>query len=130
MRHLEDNEKLLPTNLNSNIKFIKIASHPFHDLCAALSENEIYYIWGNCGEQEITEQKETDFKSFDDIFEFYLKVNYKAIKGKVISFEDRLTHDGKYENEFIELEKIGEGSYGVVYNVKITDEEKYAIKKD
>jgi hypothetical protein len=33
--------------------------------------NGIYYIWGNCGKEEIKELKEIEFKSFNDIFNHY-----------------------------------------------------------
>ncbi len=41
--------------------------------------NGIYYVWGNFGEEIIGEQKETEFQSFDDIFNIYFDITYRVI---------------------------------------------------
>jgi hypothetical protein len=42
--------------------------------------NGIYYVWGECGEkEEIREPKETEFKSFNDIFYHYFGITYRTI---------------------------------------------------
>jgi alpha-tubulin suppressor-like RCC1 family protein len=67
--------------INSS-KFIDIASHYNKDISIALSVNGIYYVWGNCGKEKIKEPKETDFKSFDDIFVEYFQITYKTLDFK------------------------------------------------
>jgi alpha-tubulin suppressor-like RCC1 family protein len=64
--------------INEN-KFIDIESHYNQNISIALSVNGIYYVWGHCGENEkIKEPKETEFKSFNDIFNHYFGITYKT----------------------------------------------------
>jgi alpha-tubulin suppressor-like RCC1 family protein len=111
--------KISPKKLtiNSN-KFIDIASHNEYYISIALSLNGIYYIWGNCGEKVIKIPKETEFKSFNDIFVEYFQITYKT-----------LNKTSKYKLEFKELELIGIGGFGKVYKVLDSlDGKQYAMK--
>ena len=81
--------QITPKKLNIKEKFTEISAHFHENISVALSENGYYYIWGNC-EEVITEPKETEFKSFEEIFENYLKINYKPIEKRIISFDDQL----------------------------------------
>ncbi len=49
-------------------KFINIASYSYYEISIALLVNGIFYIWGNCGKEVIKESKETELKSFENIF--------------------------------------------------------------
>ena len=53
-------------------------------------------------------------KSFDEIFEFFIKVHYKAIDERVIQFDDNIVRNGCYVKEFEQMEEMGGGSYGSV----------------
>jgi hypothetical protein len=73
-------KQMTPNKLTTNTnKFIDIASHHFYYISIALSVNGFYYVWGKCGKEEIKEPKETDFKSFDDIFAEYFQITYKTL---------------------------------------------------
>lgn len=122
-----------PTKVNQTIKFCDIASHNCYSFCAALSVNGLYYVWGKYGlnDKVITEPKETDFKSFNDLFIEYLQITYEPIEGKIIQFDDSFIQNKYYENCFDEIEKLGEGSYGEVFkvNYKRLENNFYAVKK-
>jgi alpha-tubulin suppressor-like RCC1 family protein len=64
--------------INTN-KFIDIASHYFYDISIALSVNGICYVWGKFGNQTLKVPKETESKSFDDIFNLYFGITYKTL---------------------------------------------------
>jgi hypothetical protein len=49
-------------------------------LIVALSVNNVYYVWGKSGDQLISRQpKETEFKSIDDIFIYYIEITQKTL---------------------------------------------------
>ena len=126
--------QITPKKLNIKEKFTDISAHSHYNISIALSVNGLYYIWGKCGEEVITEPKETKFKSFEDIFEYYLKINYRAIEKRIIAFDYHFVINGKYEKDFEQIEELGKGSYGQVFKVKelnkYSNEEKFfAIKK-
>jgi hypothetical protein len=68
-------------------KFIDIASHFRYNISVALSVNNVYYVWNKCGEEKIEEPKETELKSFDDIFIHYFEITYKVSH---INFEQNI----------------------------------------
>jgi hypothetical protein len=76
-------ERTSPKKLTIN-KFIDIASHFRYNISVALSVKNVYYVSGKCGEQKIEESKETELKSFDDIFIHYFEITHKVSQ---INFE-------------------------------------------
>jgi tRNA A-37 threonylcarbamoyl transferase component Bud32 len=113
-----------PHRIKIETKFIDISSRWIEEISIALSQNGIYYIWGQCGEEIIRTPKQTNFESFVEIYAEYFKITHKAI-----NFEDQnsvpiLLRD-KYVNEF--SEQSCEGFVSKVmhkYSKKI-----YAIKR-
>jgi hypothetical protein len=65
--------------INSN-KFIDITSHFKYGISIAVTTNGFYYIWGEFGEEKLKEPKETEFKSFDDIFAEYFQITYGTLR--------------------------------------------------
>jgi alpha-tubulin suppressor-like RCC1 family protein len=74
----EENE-LSPHRIKIETKFIDISSHWISSISIALSQNGIYYNWGQCGEERIRTPKPTNFESFVEIYTKYLKITNKAI---------------------------------------------------
>jgi hypothetical protein len=126
-----DTEEIFyPQKLKHSEKFTDISSHSLENISIFVSDKNDFHIWGN---QVINEPKKTKFKSFDEIFEYYYKINYKPIQNRIISFNYHFVKNGKYQKEFnTEEPPLGEGYYGKVYKVKKkhTNEDKFfAIKK-
>ncbi len=104
-------------------KFIDIATHFHYDISIALSVNGIYYVWST---SEFPEPRETDFKSFDEIFAEELRIKTKAIH---IESNNGFIPNDKYLNKF-EVSEIGSRSYSKVFKVKLkSSSEFFAIKK-
>jgi hypothetical protein len=137
-----------PKKLTIN-KFIDIESNYNFKILTALSVNGIYYVWGEFGEKE---PKETEFKSFNDIFIHYFGITHKTHnfftkKQKQLLQNQTSRHlktsenfdlkvdlqnleNNKYEKEFEEKNLIGCGSFGIVYKaIEISNGKVYAIKK-
>jgi alpha-tubulin suppressor-like RCC1 family protein len=76
-----------PKKLNHKNKFIDIASHFSCDISVALSVNQVFYVWGKCGEEIIKTPKETEFKSFHETFAFYFLLLDSEHKCKSIECE-------------------------------------------
>jgi hypothetical protein len=74
----EENE-LSPHRIKIETKFIDISSHWDKKISIALSQNGIYFIWGECGEEIIRTPKPTELKSFVEIYAKYFKITKKAI---------------------------------------------------
>ncbi len=104
--------KLIHTNI-----FIDIASNPFHKISFAHSINGIYYAWGKCQEEVIKEPKMKIFKSFNDVFAYYLQITHKTFESNSSSSKEFIPN-GKYKKEFLESSEIGSGSYGKVFKVE------------
>jgi alpha-tubulin suppressor-like RCC1 family protein len=111
----EENE-LSPHRIKIEKEFIDICSHWIKDISVALSQEGIYFNWGECGEEIIRAPKPTNFESFVDIYAKYFKITHKAI-----NFEEQnsapLTFQNKYVNEFSEKGLISSGSFGQVFKV-------------
>jgi alpha-tubulin suppressor-like RCC1 family protein len=119
---------------NHSNKFCDIATHRGCDFFAALSENGIYLVWGQFNEKDdiIYEPKETDYKSFNEIFIKYSQFTCQHMEEMIIQFEDSFIRSGEYEYWYKNEEKLGEGSYGQVFRVNASNGfENYinAIKK-
>jgi hypothetical protein len=121
MSESHDNPKKIFVNAN---KFIDIAAHSHCNIFVALSENGIYYIWGECGGKVIEIPKKSEFSSLNEIFKFYCGTTYKTFKRKNY-FYNLFPKDGKLEKEFSILGYISQGQYGVVF--KAFDKLSYEI---
>ena len=74
-------KQLLPIKVNKSIKFKDIATHCYFEVSCALSTNDVYYVFGYISVKEkIKEPKETEFKSFNEMFIFYKGITYSSIK--------------------------------------------------
>jgi serine/threonine protein kinase len=93
------------------------------------SFDNIFYIWGGFDE-EILIPFETKFKSFHEAFSHYFEQNLKA-STELIKFGDLFFRNGNYNKSYVEMDEVGEGSYGTVYKVRPKGNENkfYAIKK-
>jgi alpha-tubulin suppressor-like RCC1 family protein len=76
--------ELSPQRIKIETKFIDISSHWRKDISIALSQEGIYYNWGQCGEKIIRTPKPTNFEYFVEIYAKYFKITNKAI-----NFEDQ-----------------------------------------
>jgi E3 ubiquitin-protein ligase HERC4 len=126
----EENE-LSPNRIKIETKFIDISSHWAYNkvISMGLSQNGIYYNWGQCGEEIIRTPEPTNFKSFDRIYAKYHKITLKAINLEGQNSAPILLRD-KYVNEFSEQSLISCGGFGIVYEVMNKYSKKiYAIKK-
>jgi alpha-tubulin suppressor-like RCC1 family protein len=116
---------------NSN-KFIDIASHFESKLSVALSDKNVYFVWGESGNEVISSPEEQAFNSFHDVFAFYLQITYRPIyliNDWVESFET-IEQNGKYLREFNEFSLISNGNFGIVSKAMNRKDGKiYAIKK-
>jgi alpha-tubulin suppressor-like RCC1 family protein len=126
----KENE-LSPQRIKIETKFIDISSRWIYDkgFSIALSQDGIYYIWGECGEEIIRTPKRTDFESFVEIY-----ANYHDITNRAINFEEQnsvpILLQNKYVNEFSEQSLISFGSFSIVSKVMNKNSKKiYAIKK-
>ncbi len=68
-----------PYRIKIETEFIDISSHWNNYISIALSQNGIYYNWGQCGEEIFRTPKPTNFESFVEIYAKYLKITRKAI---------------------------------------------------
>jgi alpha-tubulin suppressor-like RCC1 family protein len=124
----EENE-LSPHRIKIETKFIDISSHWDKLISIALSQNGIYFNWGQCGEI-IRVPKPTNFKSFDEIYAKYFEITHKAI-----NFEEQnsvpILLQNKYLNEFSEQSLISSGEFiPKFFALKIIDEFlKLSLKK-
>jgi alpha-tubulin suppressor-like RCC1 family protein len=66
--------KLLSINTN---KFIDIAAHNYYNISIALSVNNVHHVWGYCQKEVSEELKETDFISYNGIFNYYFGITYR-----------------------------------------------------
>jgi alpha-tubulin suppressor-like RCC1 family protein len=74
----EENESS-PQRIKIETKFIDTSSHWRKRISIALSQDGIYYNWGQCGEEIIRTPKQTNFESFVEIYAEYFKITSKAI---------------------------------------------------
>jgi alpha-tubulin suppressor-like RCC1 family protein len=105
--------------LNNSIKFRDIASHYTQNFLAALSISGLCYVWGECKHNKklIFTLQETQYKSLKEIFLINFQITDNAIEGTISEFEDSFFRTNYYENTYVEIEKLGEGSYGEVFKV-------------
>jgi alpha-tubulin suppressor-like RCC1 family protein/tRNA A-37 threonylcarbamoyl transferase component Bud32 len=121
----EENESS-PQRIKIETKFIDISSRWNKFISTALSQDGIYYNWG---EEIIRTPKPTNFESLVDIYAEYFKITNKAINFEKQNSVPILLRD-KYKNEFSEQSLISCGGYGIVSKVMYKNSSKlYAIKK-
>jgi alpha-tubulin suppressor-like RCC1 family protein len=124
-----EKEVKIPIKLNIENKFKDIASYSSCYISAALSVNDIYYVWGYCDDEVITEPKETHFTSFNDIFANFNQITQKPIEG-IFNFKDNFMHNGRYETRFRNKVEIGSGTFGTVFKAHdLWKDESFAIKQ-
>jgi hypothetical protein len=129
IRNIFGEKVLSPHRIKVETKFIDISSHWNKFISIALSQDGIYYIWGQCGEEIIRTPKPTYFESFVDIYAKYFKITNKAINLEEQNSVPILKRD-KYVNEFSEQSLISCGGYGIVSKVMHKNSKKnYAIKR-
>jgi alpha-tubulin suppressor-like RCC1 family protein len=119
--------ELSPQRIKIETKFIDISSHWNKFIPIAFTQNGIYYIWGQCGEERIRTPRPTNFESFFDIYAKYFKITNKAInfeelnsvpillRDKMTEAVEKITNSvpislqNKYANEFSEQCLISSG---------------------
>jgi hypothetical protein len=112
-------------------KFNDIAAHFEHYLSAAVSEECIYYIWGEFNEEKMKAPKETTFESFQQIFANYFQITYKEIHrlDECLNSLKQFKKD-KYNSKFEEINFISSGNFGIVCRALNKETKKlYAIKR-
>jgi alpha-tubulin suppressor-like RCC1 family protein/tRNA A-37 threonylcarbamoyl transferase component Bud32 len=143
IRNIFGEKVLSPHRIKVETKFIDISSHWNKFISIALSQDGIYYIWGQCGEEIIRTPKPTYFESFVDIYAEYFKITPKAINFEEENSDPILLQNSaqipgsvpillqdKYAKEFSELSLISFGTYGFVSKVmQKNSKEIYAVKK-
>jgi RCC1 and BTB domain-containing protein len=72
----------IPVKLYNKNNFVDIESNFNYDISIALSVDGVYFIGGKFDNQTINFPKETKFKSFDEIFENFFQITYRAINIK------------------------------------------------
>jgi alpha-tubulin suppressor-like RCC1 family protein len=111
-------------------KFIDIKCHFQSNISIALSEKNIFYIWGECKKEKIYYPREVKFESFDEIFAEYLGITFKALEMNKLLKAELKIGKGRYREEFDELGIIAIGSYGIVCKAtNKKNKEIFAIKK-
>jgi hypothetical protein len=114
-----------PIKLEINNKFIDIASHPYYDILMSQSIDGIYYVWGRFEGKNILSPQSIKYESFDDILVSNNNIyNIKTFE-KLIEFKDSFVKNGFYSKNFEEIKKLGFGSFGSVFKVKIKEDIDY-----
>ncbi len=122
-------KQLNPIKLNHEKKFIDIASHWKENISIALSCDSIYYVWGDCGEENILMPTEIKCRSFNEIFNNYFGYSFD-VSEDLLEFSDKFFRNGYYEKNFEKIEELGKGSFArVSKNLSKVDHKLYAIKK-
>jgi hypothetical protein len=110
-------------------KILDIAAHHSFELSSAVTENDTFFYWGYIDNKSIISPKETNYKSFDELFAGCLKTTYTQIE-ITASENDFFIQNNRFENEFYFQDVIGKGSSGTIYKVKNKmNKEYFAIKK-
>lgn len=118
------------TKIETGYKFNDIALHASHNISISISNKNVIFVWGQCGGENITCPKETEYKQLNDVFASVFQITYKTIDFESMNVFQIFTGNGKYASEFFELCVIGSGQYGIV--CKASDRisnDIFAIKK-
>jgi hypothetical protein len=126
---VSEKDKLRPTKLRYKKKFVDIATHWNEHISAALSVDNIFYVWDLYDYEYYFNPIETTFKSFNEIFINYCEHDFEISKN-LSEFSDLFYRHEYYKKNYIELHEIGEGGCGKVFRVIDTiSQDEYAIKK-
>jgi hypothetical protein len=94
----------------------------------ALTENNEFIYWGI---DEVEEFMKDDRKtslypkiSFEKFFENKYQKSYKQVMVRIKGFSDSIAENGKYVKEFIEIKRLGKGSFRIQ-----TKREEFLIEK-
>jgi hypothetical protein len=130
-----EEREIMPIGLNDNIIFTDLFSHIYYDFSAALSIDKVCYALNDFNGNAINLRK-TEFESLDQLFAKKCQITPHLMQFSLFepSMEDklknRLRSEKRYQNEFKELQILGEGSFGSVYKViNYFDGKSYAMKK-
>jgi hypothetical protein len=118
-----------PIKLKLNEKFIDIASHPYECISMSKSIDGIYYVWGYFEGKCVLSPQSTKYESFEDILVSNDIIDNIKIFNKIIEFKDSFFRNGFYSKNFDELKKLGFGSFGKVFKVKIKHEYYYMLRE-
>jgi hypothetical protein len=123
--------KELPQKLLNMNKIIDIKSYYSKNVSIALTENNVFYVWGECKEKRFTRPQKVKYKSFEEIFTDYYQITCRAINLNERQRTDLVEERGIYDQKFEEISNLSNsGSYGQVYKVAEKGSDKfYAIKK-
>ena len=120
-----NSKEVVPSKLKSKNKFIDITTHFQLNISIALTESNVIYIWGEFGYEE---PKETQFKTFVEVFAHYFQIT-----NKTINFEETNELNNNFRNynkKFTEIKIISSGNYGIVCEARNKrNDELFAIKK-
>jgi serine/threonine protein kinase len=80
-----------------------------------------YYVWGEFKDKNVLIPESTEYKSFEDILISNDFINNIKTFEKLIEFKDSFVRNGFYSKNFQEIDKLGFGSFGSVFKVKLRD---------
>jgi serine/threonine protein kinase len=88
----------------------------------------IYYVWGKFEGKRVLSPQSTKYESFEDILISNDFIHNIKTFGKLIEFKYSFVKNGFYSTNFVEIKKLGFGSFGSVFKVKIKDKYKYMLR--
>jgi hypothetical protein len=118
-------EQRFPIKLELNNKFIDIVTHPNYAISMSKSIDGIHYVWGRFEDKEVLSPQSTKYESFEDILTSNNRIDNIKTFEKLIEFKDSFVKNGFYSKNFEEIEKLGFGSFGSVFKVKIKEGSDY-----
>jgi hypothetical protein len=114
-------------------KFKEIAASPQCNISIGLLFDGTFVIWGEIDGCNKIFPRTTKLKSFQDIFTAYSeeKFTYKQMILNELVIPDGPTDEENYNSEYVELNMLQSGKYGIVCRAKniYENSEVYAIKK-
>jgi hypothetical protein len=125
---ISDRIQSKPMKLNHKNKFIDIASHSDDDISVSLSDEGIYYVWGECKLTTFLTPTRTICKSFDEVFATYSTFQINPTQ-KLFDFSDCFFRSGYYHKQYDEIDELGSGSFGTVFKAIDKGQNYFAIKK-